>query len=187
MQGAFAQHCASCHGADGKGNQQLGAPSLAGRPKWFLESQIRHFHLDLRGTHPKDTSGKLMHDAVAALPVEVIEQAVEEVSSMQPLLPTLMGKHDVAHGAELYRENCMECHRFNGRGELTFGSSPLTGQHAWYLRTQLDKFRTGQRGYAPTDVHGHKMRKVMEQPLSSQDLDDIVAYIISLNDRYPPK
>jgi cytochrome c oxidase cbb3-type subunit 3 len=24
----FAQHCASCHGADGKGNREMGAPNL---------------------------------------------------------------------------------------------------------------------------------------------------------------
>jgi len=27
----FAQNCAACHGADGKGNQQIGAPNLTDR------------------------------------------------------------------------------------------------------------------------------------------------------------
>ena len=44
----YAQTCVACHGADGKGNQMLGAPNLTddiwlyNNPKWELVDDIRH-------------------------------------------------------------------------------------------------------------------------------------------------
>ncbi|MDY6983736.1 MAG: c-type cytochrome, partial [Pseudomonadota bacterium] len=35
--------CVSCHGANGEGNEALGAPALAGRSDWYLVRQLERF------------------------------------------------------------------------------------------------------------------------------------------------
>ena len=111
-------------------------------------------------------------------------QAVADIKSLTPKSPAVTIEGNVHHGEILYREHCMECHRFNGNGEFVFQSSPLARQHDWYLREQLNKFKNGQRGYSATDISGKKMVKVMEYPFTQQDLDDIVSYINTLHDRH---
>ncbi|MDV2173619.1 c-type cytochrome [Burkholderia pseudomallei] len=43
--------------------------------------------------------------------------------------------------------SCASCHRQNGQGAGTFPR--LAGQHADYLRRQIDVFRNGTRANAP--------------------------------------
>ena len=33
-------NCTPCHGADGYGNPALGAPAIAGLPRWYVERQL---------------------------------------------------------------------------------------------------------------------------------------------------
>ena len=35
--------CASCHGDNGAGNQDLGAPRIAGTDDWYLATELRKF------------------------------------------------------------------------------------------------------------------------------------------------
>jgi cytochrome c553 len=52
--------CATCHGADGKGNEALGAPALRGQNDWYLATQLRNFIEGWRGSHPQDSFGQQM-------------------------------------------------------------------------------------------------------------------------------
>lgn len=52
--------CAACHGADGKGNPALKAPSLKTLPDWYIVAQLMKFKEGIRGTHPKDIEGMQM-------------------------------------------------------------------------------------------------------------------------------
>ncbi|MEQ8952995.1 MAG: c-type cytochrome, partial [Gammaproteobacteria bacterium] len=52
--------CATCHGANGEGNEALGAPALAGQNDWYLVTQLKNFKAGYRGTHPQDTYGAQM-------------------------------------------------------------------------------------------------------------------------------
>jgi len=52
--------CASCHGANGEGNQALNAPPLAGLSDWYQLTALQKFKAGVRGTNPKDTTGMLM-------------------------------------------------------------------------------------------------------------------------------
>ena len=54
------QSCAACHGAQGMGNEALGAPQLAGQNDWYLVTQLKNFKAGYRGTHPEDRYGSQM-------------------------------------------------------------------------------------------------------------------------------
>ena len=63
---AFAV-CAACHGANGEGNVAMNAPKLSGQGAWYLERQLKLFKQGARGTHEKDTFGKMMAPMAATL------------------------------------------------------------------------------------------------------------------------
>ena len=65
-QGSYA-NCAACHGADGQGNEALGAPGLVGRNDWYMFRQIKLFKSGYRGVHPDDTAGRLMRPSTQSL------------------------------------------------------------------------------------------------------------------------
>src|SRR4029077_8090420 len=62
--------CAACHGDNGAGNQDLGAPRIAGVDDWYLATELRKFRSGVRGTSPKDREGRLMRPMARALPDE---------------------------------------------------------------------------------------------------------------------
>ncbi|GGZ61064.1 MAG: c-type cytochrome [Paraglaciecola chathamensis] len=59
------QGCAACHGANGAGNQAMGAPRLSGINDWYLLTQINHFRAGIRGSDQKDVYGQQMKAAVS--------------------------------------------------------------------------------------------------------------------------
>ena len=53
--------CAACHGADGKGNEQLKAPALVGKSDWYLLTQMHNYRKGIRGNDPvRDPMGMTM-------------------------------------------------------------------------------------------------------------------------------
>ncbi len=76
--------CQACHGADGKGNEQLGAPPLTATNDWYQLNQLNNFKAGVRGTHPKDTRGATMRPMAATLPDE---QAMKDVLAHVATLP----------------------------------------------------------------------------------------------------
>ena len=68
--------CTACHGPDGKGNQQLNAPPIAGQYDWYLLAQLKKFKAGIRGTNPKDITGAQMRPMSMTL---ADEQAMKNV------------------------------------------------------------------------------------------------------------
>ena len=64
--------CAACHGADGRGIQQMNAPRLAGMSDWYLVTQLKNFKQGIRGSHPKDLYGTQMMSMAATLADEQV-------------------------------------------------------------------------------------------------------------------
>lgn len=56
----FSNICITCHQADGKGNEALGAPPLPQQSDWYLMAQLNKFHSGMRGVHPDDAFGGQM-------------------------------------------------------------------------------------------------------------------------------
>ena len=177
--------CATCHGSRGEGNRELGAPAIASLPEWFVVGQLAKFRSGLRGVDPRDVRGQQMRAAVLPLTAEALDEAVSELLALPevPSPPTLGG--DVTRGAESYRELCMECHRYNGRGELAFRSAPLAVLPDWYLAAQIEKFLDGSRGAHPDDEAGAKMREMAKRPRDAEELANILAYLSTLSREFP--
>ena len=62
--------CSACHGADGKGNEQLGAPPIVQLDDWYIVASLKKFKGGMRGTHPDDTIGATMAAIGVTLPDE---------------------------------------------------------------------------------------------------------------------
>ena len=124
-----------------------------------------------------------------AIVLQLTEQQIAEIINTLESFPavnhqpTLSG--DLKHGAFLYREHCMECHRFNGQGEIVFRSAHISGMQDWYLLAQWQKFKTGIRGYHPDDEAGAKIRKVTSHLQNDTDAQDVILYISTLAQKYP--
>ncbi len=77
--------CGACHGDNGAGNKDLGAPPIAGVDDWYLATELRKFRSGVRGTSPKDREGKLMRPMARALPDEdAIRNVVAYVGTLKP-------------------------------------------------------------------------------------------------------
>jgi cytochrome c553 len=77
--------CGACHGDHGGGNQDLGAPRIAGVDDWYLATELRKFRSGVRGTNPKDREGRLMRPMARALPDEdAIRNVVAYVETLKP-------------------------------------------------------------------------------------------------------
>jgi cytochrome c oxidase subunit 2 len=77
--------CGACHGDNGAGNQDLGAPRIAGVDDWYLATELRKFRSGVRGANPKDREGRLMRPMARALPDEdAIRNVVAYVGTLKP-------------------------------------------------------------------------------------------------------
>jgi len=77
--------CGACHGDNGAGNQDLGAPRIAGVDDWYLATELRKFRSGIRGTDPKDREGRLMRPMARALPDEdAIRNVVAYAETLKP-------------------------------------------------------------------------------------------------------
>jgi len=77
--------CGACHGDNGAGNQDLGAPRIAGVDDWYLATELRKFRSGVRGTDPKDREGRLMRPMARTLASEdAIRNVVAYVETLKP-------------------------------------------------------------------------------------------------------
>ncbi len=77
--------CGACHGDNGAGNQDLGAPRIAGVDDWYLATELRKFRSGVRGTNPKDREGRLMRPMARALADEdAIRNVVAYAETLKP-------------------------------------------------------------------------------------------------------
>ena len=182
----YQRVCQQCHGAQGEGNPALKTPSIAGQPRWYLEEQLRKFRLGWRGDEPRDVLGQQMRAIAVSLSDRDVEGAVATVIAFPRRETQATFEGDIANGRLIWEEQCIDCHRYNGSGEKVFGSSPLTAFQDWYIAAQVEKFRTGARGYHPDDEKGQQMRHLISY-LSASEGRDVSAYIATLAERYPPK
>ena len=91
----------------------------------------------------------------------------------------------VTAGRSLYQV-CAGCHGFEAQGNVEVGAPSLLAAEPWYLRRQLDDFKRGLRGSAPTDVHGQQMAPMALALGTNRDIDDVLAYLATLPPTRPP-
>jgi cytochrome c553 len=175
-------NCNPCHGKDGLGNATLGAPAIAGLPRWYVERQLQHFMTSVRGAHPQDMEGARMRPMARTLyragDVASVAQYVATLPARVP--PASMAMGDTAAGRVKFQSVCITCHQADGGGNEALGAPPLKHQHDWYMMTQLYKFRSGIRGAHPDDTMGAQMAAMSQTLEDSTAMHDVIAYIRTL-------
>ncbi len=174
--------CQGCHGAEGQGNQESGAPSLTGQHGWYLIRQLQNFRDGIRGTHDDDAYGQLMASMAKTLPDE---QAVKDVTAYIATLAPVSSSPTQATGnvdkGRTIFSSCQTCHGEKGGGTKALGGPRLGGQHDWYLIRQLKNFKAGVRGVHEKDTYGQTMSSMAHALLpDEQTIKDVVAYIETL-------
>ena len=178
--GVYGQICAACHGLAGEGKEELFSPSITGLPVWYLEEQLRKFRSGQRGFDPGDLPGQQMRAISLTLTDEQIKDVVATVSGMPIILTEAPpAGADLEKGRYLYANICMECHRYNGMGEIVFHSAPLVSLNRSYLERQLKNYREGKRGADAGDLYGQKMVQISSK-LTDEEIRMYVDYIGAL-------
>ena len=172
--------CASCHGQQGEGIMAMNAPSLAGLPPWYIERQLKYYKEGIRGTHEKDLFGQQMAPMANMLADDAAIRNVTaylETLEPSPAESTLAG--DPIKGASHYN-TCGACHGAQAQGNYALQAPRLAGQQDWYLKRQLENFRTGVRGTHKQDTYGHQMVLMARSLHNEQSIDDLLAYLNTL-------
>jgi cytochrome c553 len=172
--------CTTCHGVDGRGNEGVQAPRLAGMEPWYLKRQLILFKEGIRGAHPEDYQGQEMQPMVESFSEERLDEIVRWVKTWQyrPAEITITG--DAERGQMLYR-SCASCHGANAEGKEAMNAPALAGQNDWYLLTQLKNFKAGYRGTDPQDTFGAQMQAMAQSLPDEKAMLDVVSYINSLS------
>ncbi len=71
---------------------------------------------------------------------------------------------------------CETCHGVDGIGNEGVQAPRLAGMEPWYLKRQLELFRSGLRGSHPQDIEGMEMQP-MAAILSDESIEDIVEWV----------
>ncbi len=72
----YGSICVACHGADGTGNEALGAANILYLSEAYMTRQLKYFKDGIRGAHPDDVRGQQMAAIAKTLPDE---QAIADV------------------------------------------------------------------------------------------------------------
>ena len=172
--------CMACHGEDGEGNAVLNAPATGGQDEWYVIRQLNNFRAGVRGAHADDIFGAQMRPMALTL---VDEQAVIDVAAYVATLPvpelatTIEGNADAGKKAFVV---CVACHGANGEGNVSLNAPRLSGQYDWYIKRQLENFKTGVRGTDPKDIYGAQMRPMAMILATDEQVLDVTAYIATL-------
>lgn len=172
--------CAACHGDKGEGIKAMNAPQIAGLPAWYLERQLEHYRQGVRGAHEADTYGQQMAPMAGVL---ADEAAVRDVSAWLASLPstsiaaTVSG--DPQRGAAHYN-SCGACHGSRAQGNEALQAPALAGLQDWYIKQQLENFRSGIRGSHEADRYGQQMILMARSVQNERSINDLLAYLNTL-------
>ncbi|MCG7496751.1 cytochrome c4 [Vibrio sp. Of7-15] len=148
---AKAATCAACHGTDG--NSLLTQyPKLAGQHAGYLEKQIKEFKLGMTSGGKQGRVDPVMGGMAMPLSDQDAADLAAYFSTL-PISDNTTSEESVELGQKLYRAGdsergitaCIACHGPRGNGTELSGFPKISGQHADYIKIQLEKFRSGDR------------------------------------------
>ena len=179
---AKSQTCVACHGADG--NSQLAMyPKLAGQHAKYIEKQLRDLKL---GMTSNGKQGR-MDPVMSGMAMPLSEQDMQDLAAYYASLPishNTTPENVVDAGKVLYTAGdaergltaCIACHGPRGNGTELSGFPKISGQHADYIKSQLEKFRDGTRG---NDMNA--MMRDIAKKLTDDDIDTLSKYVGGLH------
>ena len=176
--------CAACHGRSGKGGKGGEYPRIAGLSEQYIAKQLRAFKARERiniPMYPYATERELPESDIRdiarlfsqiELPTSMPDMppgasSLERMRAAVTVFNVPRVEGNAERGAEIYEEECSDCHGPEGWGEDD--APQLAGQYTEYLRRQLVSFQSGER--LNEDMEG-----IFEE-LDDRDLQDIFAYL----------
>lgn len=169
--------CQGCHGVNGQGNVELGAPRIAGLDAQYIGQQLANFRDGRRGAG--DSFGAQMIAIAAMLDDTTIGRLSAYVGAMPELTVPWTLKGDQRAGQSTFA-TCAACHGPNGEGNATLGGPRLAGMSDWYLARQFSAFASGKRGATAGDERGATMRGIAGSLKNERAVRDVIAYAVSL-------
>jgi cytochrome c553 len=182
--------CSTCHGEYGQGGKRGEYPRLAGQRPTYLAEQLRSYRERRRINIPmfpytqerelSDEEVEIISNYLAAieLPTQMPtfkgdEDALTRLLLAEKVMIIPRVEGDIENGKAIYQRDCANCHARNGRGRSNFPM--LVGQYTNYLQKQMEAYIRGDR---PHDDDKAKSGVLM--PLTDKDLQDILAYLTTL-------
>ena len=166
--------CAACHGADGNSvNPEW--PKLAGQHPSYIAKQLANFKDDAR-----------VNPSMSPMAKPLSEQDMADLAayfSSQAAKPGEADQTKVALGEQMYKGGnnatgvaaCAACHGPTGAGNPASNFPALSGQHATYIKNQLNAFRKGERA----NDAGKMMRNVAAK-MTDAEIEAVAEYIAGL-------
>ncbi|RFA30162.1 cytochrome c4 [Alkalilimnicola ehrlichii] len=166
--------CVACHGADGNSvNPEW--PKIAGLDEQYIFTQLQHFQTGER-------EDPLMSPVVADLSEEDMWNLAAYYAG-QAMTVEETDEQLAELGEQIYRGGladkgvaaCMACHGPTGSGIPSAGFPRIGGQHAAYVASALQAYRSGERA---TD-RNRMMRDTAER-LSDEEIRAVASYVAGL-------
>jgi cytochrome c oxidase subunit 2 len=172
----YEGRCVACHQGNASGNEALKAPNITGLSQAYLQRQLVHFNKGLRGDDPKDAEGQMMRAVASGLKEDEIKQLSEYIALL-PRQPAPKSEVSAGFAGRGLYSGCTSCHGAKAEGFDELGAPRLSGQHGWYLKAQLLKFRAGLRGAHSEDSYGQQMRAMASAIRDDAAIDTLVNHI----------
>lgn len=134
---AFANNCASCHGAGGQGAPG-GYPSLAD-DEWIWGGSLDAIQHTIRHGIRANESDDQRQSQMPRFGADGILTAAQVADVAEHVLSLTNRATDAAaagRGAAIYAENCASCHGDRGEGNVDFGAPRLSDQIWLYGNTK---------------------------------------------------
>ena len=179
---AKSQTCVACHGADGN-SLITQYPKLAGQHEKYLEKQLKDLKLGMTSGGKQGRNEPVM----GAMAMPLSEQDMAALAAYYASLPISNNstpENVVEEGKVLYTAGdaergvtaCIACHGPRGNGTELSGFPKISGQHAEYIKAQLEKFRDGSRN---NDMNA--MMRVVAKKLTDAEIDTLSKYVGGLH------
>jgi len=172
------QTCSRCHGAQGRGKPEEGAPRIAAQPRFYLEKQLRDF---AEGTRQSDKMAPIaralsptQRAAAAAYYASLYAVPYPPAPEADPLLIQAGGVLSAIGAPEREIRACEICHADAGVG-IAPSFPYLAGQWADYTARQLRAWREERRQNDPLGV----MAAIAER-LEEREIDALALYFARL-------
>ncbi|BAU46951.1 cytochrome C [Sulfurifustis variabilis] len=174
----YAQHCAACHGPDGRGG--VGAPLAL--PDFLATADDDYLARTIRLGRPGRVMPAFQHLSDAE--VRAIVGHVRGFAQTRPAPRPAVGRGDRARGEKLYARHCASCHGAKGEGGHGTGVTFSRPRDLPILAPALNNpgflAAASDAMIKATLVLGREgtpMGSFLEAGLSERDIDDVVAYV----------
>ncbi len=174
--------CAACHGADGNSAIDIN-PKLAGQHAEYIVKQLQDFKLASQTGGAEGRNNAVMNGMASVLSDQDMMDIAAFLIDQKPSEGTTP-EDVIAVGEKLYRGGdsergiaaCIACHGPRGDGMGLAKFPDISGQHAAYVKAQLEAFRSGQRANDPNGM----MRDIAKR-LTDSDIDTLAKYLGGLH------